>query len=75
MRIDNLELCLEISWNSLGCCAFQIPGVYLEDHPRTWIRGDRITPIYFRHEVRPCGRGPTTRSLGDETDHQHTQGY
>ena len=43
---------------------------YLEDHPRTWIRGDRITPIYWRHEVRPFGRGTTTtRSLEDKNDH------
>ena len=34
---------------------------YLEDHPRTWIRGDRITPMY-KPLFRPFGRGPTRLS-------------
>ena len=37
----------------------------LEDHPRTDVSGDRITPMYFSHEKAMNGRGPTTRSLGD----------
>ena len=35
--------------------------VHLEDHPRTDVSGDRITPIYFSHLYRPFGRGPTTQ--------------
>ena len=36
---------------------------YLEDHARTckWLG----SPSFIRHGVRPFGRGPTTRSLGD----------
>ena len=42
---------------------------YLEDHPRTWIRGDRITPIGISHENMPFGKGShVARSLGDEND-------
>ena len=35
----------------------------LEDHPRyrKWLG----SPRFISHEVRPFGRGPTTRSLGD----------
>ena len=36
--------------------------------PRTWIRGDRITPIYKPFSW-PFGRGRTTLSLGDNNDH------
>ena len=35
---------------------------YLEDVLPVDVRIVRITPIYFSHEVRPFGRGPTTRS-------------
>ena len=27
------------------------------------------SPPFISHEVRPFGRGPTNRSLGDENDH------
>ena len=38
-------------------------GHYLEDGPplSKWLG----SPPFIRHEVRPFGRGPTTRSLGD----------
>ena len=29
------------------------------------VSGDRITPIYVSHEVRPFGRGPKQPYLGD----------
>ena len=41
--------------------------VHLEDHPRTckWLG----SPLFISHETAMNGRGPITRSLGDETDH------
>ena len=40
---------------------------HLGDHPRTCkCLG---SPPFISHQVRPFGRGPTTRSLGDENDH------
>ena len=41
----------------------------LEDGLPGIVSSDRITPIYFSHKARPFGRGPTTRSLGDDNDH------
>ena len=43
----------------------------MEDHPRTckWLG----SPPFISHESRPFGRGPTTRSLGDEHDHHGYQ--
>ena len=31
--------------------------------PSGWFSGERITTIYFSHEVRFIGRGPTTRNF------------
>ena len=36
---------------------------FLEDHPNYYVVS--ITPIYKPFNLGPCGRGPTTRSLGD----------
>ena len=43
--------------------------LYLKDHPRTWIRGDRIAPIDFSHEVRPFGRENDPIFRGRSNDH------
>ena len=43
--------------------------LYLKDHPRTWIRGDRIAPFDFSHEVRPFGRENDPIFRGRSNDH------
>ena len=49
----------------------EIPGIpSREDGLPVDVSGDRMGPPFISHEVRPFkdpfGRGPTTRSLGDE---------
>ena len=43
---------------------------YLEDHPRTWFSGDRITPMILSHQNIGHLEGVRiTRSFGDNNDH------
>ena len=54
---------MQTSWNLTTDLTKTFIHFYLENHPRTckWLR----SPPFTSHGVRPFGRGPTTRSLGD----------